>query len=183
MSRLLCELIAASSQGGEETGSGPPLRAPSPWGCARRGRTKGVSSLLPSGSERDRRSSVVRTPPSPQLRALMAAGNSLAPRLRRGCSCHSPTLRPWITSPGALERRWWVSSWRGLEPGARRVRRGPFSLWRGLDCVRCLLQAGHHLFGSDFGHKKGRLVGRPRKRFGLHHGVTVRASLRGRRRA
>ena len=55
----------------------------------------------------------------------------------------------------ALERGWWVSSWRGLEPGARRGRRGPFSLGRGLDCVRCLLQAGHHLLGSDFGHKKG----------------------------
>ena len=87
MLRLLCELIAASPQGGEETGSGPPLRAPSPWGCAQRGRTKGVSSLIPSGCERDHRSSgmtvtwarvprasVVRTPPSPRLSALMATG-------------------------------------------------------------------------------------------------------------
>ena len=78
------------------------------------------------------------------------------------CLCHSPTLRPWITTALTLPRRL-----RGgvLEPGARfgvEIRRqkqltygqrqlprsgvrGPFSLRRGLDSVLGLLQAGHHL--------------------------------------
>jgi hypothetical protein len=79
-----------------------------------------------------------------------------------GCSCHSPTLRPWIAAasplPHVIVEAFWspalVLSWKmrrqkqpldiqrqlPLSSG-----RGPFSLGRGLDVVLGFLQAGHHL--------------------------------------
>src|SRR5207342_2745508 len=78
------------------------------------------------------------------------------------CSCHSPTLRPWIATALPMPRVFVEAFWSpALVSGGKMCRqkqpsymqlqlprssgRGPFSLGRGLDVVLCFLQAGHHL--------------------------------------
>jgi len=80
----------------------------------------------------------------------------LARRLvRTRCSCHSPSLRPWITET--------ASSWRGLEPGAHRMV-GAVLTWAGPRCDSSCWSNEHHL-RTEFGQQKGRPVGRPRTGF------------------
>lgn len=79
-----------------------------------------------------------------------------------GCSCHSPTLRPWIAAASQLPRVIVEAFWspalayrcetrRQKQPSTeqrqllRHSGRGPFSLRRGLDSVLDFLQAEHHL--------------------------------------
>jgi len=87
------------------------------------------------------------------------------PIAKRCFLCLSPTLRPWIACRRkrkvARQSSYVEELWspmlcvllkirrqkHRLMPSAnfRLARRGSFSLRRGLDSVRCLLQAGHHL--------------------------------------
>jgi hypothetical protein len=99
-----------------------------------------------------------------------------------GCSCHSPTLRPWIAAALSLPRVVVEAFWspaldsqgekrRQKQPLTkqrqlpRRSGRGPFSLRRGPDSVLGLLQAEHHLVlgcRARLQTTKATLSGRPR---------------------
>lgn len=100
---------------------------------------------------------------------------------QRCCSCHSPTLRPWI----AVDR--WRPAWRGA--GARASHRvcrtaEGLSLSGGASVASSVFQAEHHLFvvtELSTRTKKGDPSGSPSPDLPMHSRSSARSSRRGSR--